>query len=53
MLAGVPVIGYAPGPRKVRELTDAGARALATSMSDISTAIRAVPLPGVAELART
>jgi hypothetical protein len=43
MLAGVPVIGYAPSPRKARELTNAGARALVASMSDITTAIRAVP----------
>ncbi len=53
MLAGVPVIGYAPSPRKVRELTDANARAVATSMSDISTAIRALPPASTAELART
>jgi phosphoglycolate phosphatase-like HAD superfamily hydrolase len=45
MLAGVPVIGYAPSPRKTRELTDAGARALVTSMSDITTAIHAVRRP--------
>jgi phosphoglycolate phosphatase len=53
MLAGVPVIGYAPSTRKARELTDAGAQALATSMSHISTAIRALPPASIAELART
>ena len=43
MLAGVPVIGYAPNPRKARELTDASARALVTSMDEIRTAMHAVP----------
>jgi HAD superfamily hydrolase (TIGR01509 family) len=53
MLAGVPVIGYAPSPCKTRELTDARARALVTSMDEIRTAIRVVPPASVAELART
>lgn len=53
MLAGGPVIGYATSPRKVRQLTDAGVRALVTSMSDIRTAIHAVPPASVAELAHT
>jgi hypothetical protein len=43
MLGGAPVIGYAPSQRKVREHTDAGARALAASMTDIRTVGRAVP----------
>jgi phosphoglycolate phosphatase-like HAD superfamily hydrolase len=50
-LAGVPVIGYAPSPRKVRELTEAGVQALAISMTDIRTAIRAAPPARIAELA--
>ncbi|HUZ53040.1 MAG TPA: HAD family hydrolase [Streptosporangiaceae bacterium] len=53
LVAGVPVIGYAPSPRKARELTDANVRALARSMNDISTAIRALPPASTAELART
>ena len=53
MVAGVPVIGYAPSARKARELIDAKARVLATSMRDISTAIRALPPASIAELAHT
>lgn len=53
MLAGVPVIGYAPNPRKARELTDAKARVLVASMDEIRTAIRSVPPASVAELACT
>jgi phosphoglycolate phosphatase-like HAD superfamily hydrolase len=53
LLAGVPVIGYASTPTKARELADAGAAVLATSMHDIRTAIRGLPPASVAELART
>ncbi len=53
LLAGVPVIGYARTPAKARELTDAGAAVLVTSMDDIRTAIRGLPPASVAELRRT
>ncbi len=53
LLAGVPVIGYAPTPAKARALTDAGAKALATSLDEIRAAIRAVPPASTAELRHT
>jgi phosphoglycolate phosphatase len=53
LLAGVPVIAFASRPAKARELTDAGAEVLATSMDEIRAAIRALPPASVAELART
>ncbi len=52
LLAGVPFIGYAPTPAKARALADAGARALATNMNEITTAIRVQPAASVAELTR-
>ena len=53
LLAGVPVIGYASTSAKARDLADAGAAALATSMDDIRTAIRGLPPASIAELRRT
>jgi beta-phosphoglucomutase-like phosphatase (HAD superfamily) len=53
LLAGVPVIGYASTPAKARELADAGAAVLATSMDDVRAAIRGLPPASVAELRRT
>ena len=43
LLAGVPVIAFASSPAKARELTDAGAEVLTTSMDEIRAAIRALP----------
>jgi phosphoglycolate phosphatase len=42
-LAGVPVIGYASTPAKARDLAEAGAAVLATSMDEIRAAIRRPP----------
>jgi len=50
LLAGVPVIGYASSPAKARDLADAGAAVLATSMDEIRAAIRGLPPARVAEL---
>jgi phosphoglycolate phosphatase-like HAD superfamily hydrolase len=53
ILAGVPVIAFASSPAKARELTDAGAEVLATSMDEIRAAIRTLPPASVAALARS
>ena len=43
-LAGVPVIGYANKPGKVEALTRVQAAAVATSLAEITTALRATPV---------
>jgi phosphoglycolate phosphatase-like HAD superfamily hydrolase len=47
LLAGVPVIGFANKPGKAQALTQAGARAVTTRLSEISTALRAAPQPAL------
>ena len=46
LLAGVPVIGFANKPGKAQALAQAGARAVTSQLSEISTALRAAPQPG-------
>lgn len=53
LLAGVPVIGYANKPDKAEALTQAGARAVTTRLSEITTALRTTPPASTAELSRT
>ena len=45
LLAGVPVIGFANKPGKAQTLAQAGARAVTSRLSEISTALRAAPQP--------
>ena len=45
LLAGVPVIGFANKPGKAQPLAQAGARAVTSQLSEISTALRAAPQP--------
>jgi phosphoglycolate phosphatase-like HAD superfamily hydrolase len=45
LLAGVPVIGFANKPGKAQALAQAGARAVTSQLSEISTALRAAPQP--------
>jgi phosphoglycolate phosphatase len=47
LLAGVPVIGFANKPGKAQALTQAGARAVTSRLSEISTALRAAPQPAL------
>ena len=47
LLAGVPVIGFANKPGKARALAQAGARAVTSQLSEISTALRAAPQPAL------
>ena len=46
LLAGVPVIGFANKPGKAQALAQAGARAVTSQLSEISTVLRAAPQPG-------
>ena len=43
-LAGVPVIGYANKPAKTGALAHVQAAAVATSLAEITTALRATPM---------
>jgi beta-phosphoglucomutase-like phosphatase (HAD superfamily) len=43
-LVGVPVIGYASNPAKVRALAEAQAATVTTSLAEITTALRAAPI---------
>jgi phosphoglycolate phosphatase-like HAD superfamily hydrolase len=53
LLAGVPVIGFANKPGKVQALTQAGARAVTSQLSEISTALRAAPQPALMPLCQS
>ena len=43
-LAGVPVIGYANKPSKVRILAEVQPASVTTSLAEITTALRAAPV---------